>query len=166
MRRPTGLATRIIILGLVTYPEESGQACRPGTCANGRRSEELSPQAAAAASVTYFASEIADDLSAIAGGGRRLLSANISRCAPYTKLVVSFRIGGMMQTQLRTRIGFVGLGAMGAPLAGRLLYRNKVYGTNRTKSKATRANRRGPYLARHAARGRRCRGGRVQHGRR
>jgi 3-hydroxyisobutyrate dehydrogenase-like beta-hydroxyacid dehydrogenase len=43
----------------------------------------------------------------------------------------------MMQTQLRTRIGFVGLGAMGAPLAGRLLYRNKVSGTNRTKSKAT-----------------------------
>jgi 3-hydroxyisobutyrate dehydrogenase len=42
-----------------------------------------------------------------------------------------------MQTQLRTRIGFVGLGAMGAPLAGRLLYRNKVYGTTRTKSKAS-----------------------------
>lgn len=42
-----------------------------------------------------------------------------------------------MQTQLRTRIGFVGLGSMGAPLAGRLLYRNKVYGTNRTKSKAS-----------------------------
>jgi 3-hydroxyisobutyrate dehydrogenase-like beta-hydroxyacid dehydrogenase len=42
-----------------------------------------------------------------------------------------------MQTLLRTRIGFVGLGAMGAPLAGRLLYRNKVYGTNRTKSKAS-----------------------------
>jgi 3-hydroxyisobutyrate dehydrogenase-like beta-hydroxyacid dehydrogenase len=41
-----------------------------------------------------------------------------------------------MQTQLRTRIGFVGLGAMGAPLAGRLLYRNKLFGTNRTKSKA------------------------------
>jgi 3-hydroxyisobutyrate dehydrogenase-like beta-hydroxyacid dehydrogenase len=46
-----------------------------------------------------------------------------------------------MQTQLRTRIGFVGLGAMGAPLAGRLLYRNKVFGTNRTKSKA------GPLIA-------------------
>jgi 3-hydroxyisobutyrate dehydrogenase-like beta-hydroxyacid dehydrogenase len=43
----------------------------------------------------------------------------------------------MQRTQLRTRIGFVGLGAMGAPLAGRLLYRNKVYGTNRTKSKAS-----------------------------
>ena len=42
-----------------------------------------------------------------------------------------------MQTQVRTRIGFVGLGAMGAPLAGRLLYRNKVFGTNRTKSKAS-----------------------------
>jgi 3-hydroxyisobutyrate dehydrogenase-like beta-hydroxyacid dehydrogenase len=43
----------------------------------------------------------------------------------------------MQRTQLRTRIGFVGLGAMGAPLAGRLLYRNKVYGTNRTQSKAS-----------------------------
>ena len=43
----------------------------------------------------------------------------------------------MQRTQLRTRIGFVGLGCMGAPLAGRLLYRNKVYGTNRTKSKAS-----------------------------
>ena len=38
--------------------------------------------------------------------------------------------------QFRTRIGFVGLGSMGAPLASRLLYRNKVYGTNRTRSKA------------------------------
>jgi 3-hydroxyisobutyrate dehydrogenase-like beta-hydroxyacid dehydrogenase len=35
-----------------------------------------------------------------------------------------------------TTIGFVGLGSMGAPLAGRLLYRNQVYGTNRTSSKA------------------------------
>jgi 3-hydroxyisobutyrate dehydrogenase-like beta-hydroxyacid dehydrogenase len=43
----------------------------------------------------------------------------------------------MQRTQLRTRIGFVGLGSMGAPLAGRLLYRNKVSGTNRTKSKAS-----------------------------
>jgi 3-hydroxyisobutyrate dehydrogenase-like beta-hydroxyacid dehydrogenase len=43
----------------------------------------------------------------------------------------------MQRTQLRTRIGFVGLGSMGAPLAGRLLYHNKVYGTNRTKSKAS-----------------------------
>src|ERR1700744_4856403 len=43
----------------------------------------------------------------------------------------------MQRTQLRTRIGFVGLGAMGAPLAGRLLYRNKVYGTDRTQSKAS-----------------------------
>jgi 3-hydroxyisobutyrate dehydrogenase-like beta-hydroxyacid dehydrogenase len=42
----------------------------------------------------------------------------------------------MQPTQLRTRIGFVGLGSMGAPLAGRLLYRNKVYGTNRTKAEA------------------------------
>jgi 3-hydroxyisobutyrate dehydrogenase-like beta-hydroxyacid dehydrogenase len=35
-----------------------------------------------------------------------------------------------------TRIGFVGLGAMGAPLAGRLLPGNEVQGTNRTKAKA------------------------------
>jgi len=38
---------------------------------------------------------------------------------------------------LGTRIGFVGLGAMGGPLAGRLLYRNQVFGTNRTRSKAS-----------------------------
>ena len=36
-----------------------------------------------------------------------------------------------------TRIGFVGLGSMGGPLAGRLLYRNCVFGTNRTRSKAS-----------------------------
>jgi len=34
------------------------------------------------------------------------------------------------------RIGFVGLGSMGAPIAGRLLPGNQVYGTNRTKAKA------------------------------
>jgi len=34
-------------------------------------------------------------------------------------------------------IGFIGLGAMGAPLAGRLLDGNRVYGTNRTRAKAT-----------------------------
>jgi 3-hydroxyisobutyrate dehydrogenase-like beta-hydroxyacid dehydrogenase len=39
--------------------------------------------------------------------------------------------------QLGTRIGFVGLGSMGEPLAGRLLYRNQVFGTNRTASKAS-----------------------------
>jgi 3-hydroxyisobutyrate dehydrogenase-like beta-hydroxyacid dehydrogenase len=33
-------------------------------------------------------------------------------------------------------IGFVGLGAMGAPIAGRLLGGNEVYGTNRTRAKA------------------------------
>jgi 3-hydroxyisobutyrate dehydrogenase len=33
-------------------------------------------------------------------------------------------------------IGFVGLGSMGAPIAGRLLEGNRVYGTNRTQSKA------------------------------
>jgi 3-hydroxyisobutyrate dehydrogenase-like beta-hydroxyacid dehydrogenase len=38
--------------------------------------------------------------------------------------------------RLGTRIGFVGLGSMGGALAGRLLYRNRVFGTNRTRSKA------------------------------
>lgn len=33
-------------------------------------------------------------------------------------------------------IGFVGLGSMGAPIAGRLLPGNQVYGTNRTRAKA------------------------------
>jgi 3-hydroxyisobutyrate dehydrogenase-like beta-hydroxyacid dehydrogenase len=37
---------------------------------------------------------------------------------------------------IMTTIGFVGLGAMGAPLAGRLLDGNQVYGTNRTRAKA------------------------------
>jgi 3-hydroxyisobutyrate dehydrogenase-like beta-hydroxyacid dehydrogenase len=35
-----------------------------------------------------------------------------------------------------TAIGFVGLGSMGAPIAGRLLRGNRVYGTNRTQAKA------------------------------
>jgi 3-hydroxyisobutyrate dehydrogenase-like beta-hydroxyacid dehydrogenase len=35
-----------------------------------------------------------------------------------------------------TRIGFVGLGSMGAPPVGRLLPGNVVQGTNRTKAKA------------------------------
>ena len=35
------------------------------------------------------------------------------------------------------KIGFVGLGSMGAPLAGRLLPGNQVQGTNRTKAKAS-----------------------------
>src|SRR6267154_752223 len=34
-------------------------------------------------------------------------------------------------------IGFVGLGSMGAPIAGRLLEGHQVSGTNRTKEKAT-----------------------------
>jgi 3-hydroxyisobutyrate dehydrogenase-like beta-hydroxyacid dehydrogenase len=41
------------------------------------------------------------------------------------------------RAQLRTRVGFVGLGSMGAPIAGRLLYRNQLFGTNRTRSKAS-----------------------------
>src|ERR1022692_5040667 len=36
-----------------------------------------------------------------------------------------------------TTIGFAGLGSMGAPLAGRLLQGNQVYGTNRTRAKAS-----------------------------
>jgi 3-hydroxyisobutyrate dehydrogenase-like beta-hydroxyacid dehydrogenase len=36
-----------------------------------------------------------------------------------------------------TRIGFVGLGSMGAPLAGRLLPGNEVQGTNRTRARAS-----------------------------
>jgi 3-hydroxyisobutyrate dehydrogenase-like beta-hydroxyacid dehydrogenase len=35
-----------------------------------------------------------------------------------------------------TAIGFAGLGSMGAPVAGRLLKDNQVYGTNRTRAKA------------------------------
>ena len=41
------------------------------------------------------------------------------------------------------RIGFVGLGSMGAPLAGRLLPGNQVYGTNRTRAKASALIERG-----------------------
>jgi 3-hydroxyisobutyrate dehydrogenase-like beta-hydroxyacid dehydrogenase len=42
----------------------------------------------------------------------------------------------MQRRRLGTRIGFVGLGSMGGPLAGRLLYGNQVFGTNRTRSRA------------------------------
>ena len=42
-----------------------------------------------------------------------------------------------------TTIGFIGLGAMGAPLADRLLDGHQVYGTNRTKAKATSLVERG-----------------------
>src|SRR4051794_13146402 len=42
-----------------------------------------------------------------------------------------------------TTIGFVGLGAMGAPLADRLLDGNQVYGTNRTRAKADAVVERG-----------------------
>ncbi|HEY2307215.1 MAG TPA: NAD(P)-dependent oxidoreductase [Streptosporangiaceae bacterium] len=41
------------------------------------------------------------------------------------------------------KIGFVGLGSMGAPLAGRLLPGNQVQGTNRTKGKASALIERG-----------------------
>jgi 3-hydroxyisobutyrate dehydrogenase-like beta-hydroxyacid dehydrogenase len=42
-----------------------------------------------------------------------------------------------MQKRAMSTIGFVGLGSMGAPLAGRLLRGNQVYGTNRTPAKAS-----------------------------
>jgi len=42
-----------------------------------------------------------------------------------------------------TAIGFVGLGAMGSRMAGRLLEGNTLYGTNRTASKADELARRG-----------------------
>src|ERR1700735_72559 len=46
-------------------------------------------------------------------------------------------MGGIMHgRRLGTRIGFVGLGSMGGPLAGRLLYRNRLFGTNRTRARA------------------------------
>jgi 3-hydroxyisobutyrate dehydrogenase-like beta-hydroxyacid dehydrogenase len=37
-----------------------------------------------------------------------------------------------------TKIGFIGLGAMGSQIAGRLLNNHEVYGTNRTPAKAAR----------------------------
>ncbi len=42
-----------------------------------------------------------------------------------------------------TTVGFVGFGAMGTPIAGRLLDDNKVYGTNRTKARAAALIERG-----------------------
>jgi 3-hydroxyisobutyrate dehydrogenase-like beta-hydroxyacid dehydrogenase len=42
-----------------------------------------------------------------------------------------------------TTIGFAGLGAMGAPIAGRLLQGNQLYGTNRTRAKASALIERG-----------------------
>lgn len=42
-----------------------------------------------------------------------------------------------------TTVGFVGLGAMGAPIAGRLLEGYEVYGTNRTQAKAAPLTGRG-----------------------
>jgi len=42
-----------------------------------------------------------------------------------------------------TAIGFVGLGAMGSRIAGRLLDGNQLYGTNRTRSRASELTRQG-----------------------
>lgn len=42
-----------------------------------------------------------------------------------------------------TRVGFVGLGSMGAPIVARLLTASQVYGTNRTKAKAVALVERG-----------------------
>jgi 3-hydroxyisobutyrate dehydrogenase-like beta-hydroxyacid dehydrogenase len=44
---------------------------------------------------------------------------------------------------MMTAIGFVGLGAMGSRIAGRLLEGNTLYGTNRTASRASELTRRG-----------------------
>ena len=44
-----------------------------------------------------------------------------------------------------TTIGFIGLGSMGTPIAGRLLAGNKVFGTNRTKTKAATLVERGMF---------------------
>src|SRR5260370_17612281 len=42
-----------------------------------------------------------------------------------------------------TRVGFVGLGAMGSRIAGRLLQDHQVYGTNRSAAKASELIARG-----------------------
>ena len=42
-----------------------------------------------------------------------------------------------------TKIGFIGLGAMGSRIAGRLLDGHQVFGTNRTADKATELIERG-----------------------
>jgi len=47
------------------------------------------------------------------------------------------------EARTTTTIGFIGLGSMGAPLAGRLLQENRVYGTNRTRAKASTLIRQG-----------------------
>jgi len=47
------------------------------------------------------------------------------------------------EARTMTTIGFIGLGSMGAPLAGRLLQENRVYGTNRTRAKASTLIRQG-----------------------
>jgi 3-hydroxyisobutyrate dehydrogenase-like beta-hydroxyacid dehydrogenase len=48
-----------------------------------------------------------------------------------------------MRVTTMTMIGFVGLGAMGSRMAGRLLDGNTVYGTNRTAAKARALTTRG-----------------------
>src|ERR1022692_1639799 len=62
-----------------------------------------------------------------------------------SKLIVQFLLREMqprerpseLRVMTMNKIGFVGLGSMGAPLAGRLLGGNQVYGTNRTRAKAS-----------------------------
>ena len=49
----------------------------------------------------------------------------------------------MRETRTITTLGFIGLGSMGRPIAGRLLEGNQVYGNNRTKDKAAALIERG-----------------------
>ena len=65
-----------------------------------------------------------------------------------------------------TAIGFVGLGAMGSRIAGRLLRGNQVYGTNRTPSRASELIGQGMIWRGHSARSRRRSRGDLQHGHR
>ena len=59
------------------------------------------------------------------------------------KTNVAGHAGQGTEVRTMTTIGFVGLGSMGAPLAGRLLPGNPVYGTNRTRAKASALIRQG-----------------------
>jgi len=56
---------------------------------------------------------------------------------------VAGQAGQGTEVRTMTTIGFVGLGSMGAPLAGRLLKGNPVYGTNRTRARASALIRQG-----------------------
>ena len=69
--------------------------------------------------------------------------------------------------EARARIGFVGLGAMGSRIAGRLLDAgHPVHGTNRTARQGQAADRARHGLAEHGARGGSLGRRRAQHGHR